>query len=182
MKSIQNIKDGDIFLVANNKPISHGIMAFMWLWAIQKRQPTIFVPSHAGTLYWENGELVIYESLKNGNEKRIFLKSYDLEKITWFILTPNMPYTSQEQIKMKMYAEELLFNKHYQYGSFLSWIICVATLGIVQTWRDSDKLTVCFEYAARLAASQRPSDWPKKLENVTGIDILENTNWRVLYL
>ena len=167
--NINDIKDGDTFLVKTDNWLSKTICKVMTIWGRKRRFPVKPIYSHAARFIWIADELYLFGSVENGYNPILFRKHYDWENSDFAIMRRKEPLNEEERKQTINYMLHLdTISISYQYWNFIQWLLLVY-LGIDTFGNDSKKFMYCYE-SERYA---RKNLNPEKYGNVSKTDIFD---------
>lgn len=177
---INEIKNGDSFLVKSNSFLSKAICKVMKHYGKKKGYDTSILYSHAARFCWIAGELYLFGSVDNGYNPILFRLHYDWDKDDFAIMRRNTELSEKEELQTINYCMHLdTVSISYQYWNFFCWIFLVY-LNINLFRKDSDSFTYCYESERKARKNLNPENYGDTSQ--TDIyQLLYDNNYKIIY-
>lgn len=163
---ISDVQSGDVLAVKGKGFPSPEIIYFMERYAKKNNIKCDWIGSHLAMLFWDknSGRLFVAESVDNGFHFREFEKHYDFAEGNLKVLSPKIPYTEEQVIKMWLFAMHLqTINVGYQFINFAEWIAKIE-LKLNIFGKGNNKFTFCYESVYKILQTVNPEAFWKKEE------------------
>lgn len=173
------MKTGYILFYHGKSFLSKSIEFFMLIFGMKKRISTKWIPSHMGTIFIEDSDIRIGESVWPRYKINDFKSNYNTN---YLILKPKIDFTEEEIEKGRKYMLDLSTKGIYQWWKYPAWIYYSLT-GKTSLFgkKSSDYNTICFESACRVLNEMRKGYFPEdyNFEAAYYGDVLYNNNFEI---
>ena len=177
---MNEVKDGDTFLVRTDSWLSRTICNVMRRWGKKKKRPLTPIYSHAARFAWIADELYLFGSVENGYNPILFRKHYDWDQTDFAIMRRKKELSVEEKKQTINYMLHLdTISISYQYWNFIQWLLLVY-LNIDTFGNDSKKFMYCYE-SERYARKNLNPDRYGNVSRTDIFDLLYDPNYDVVY-
>jgi len=178
--NINEIKDGDTFLVRTNSWLSKTICKVMTKWGREKNYLIRPIYSHAARFAWIADELYLFGSVANGYNPILFKEHYDWDNDDFAIMRRKKPLSEKDRKQTINYMLHLdSISISYQYWNFIQWLLLVY-LGLDTFGNDSKKFMYCYESERYARKNLNPSRY-NDVSQTDIFDLLYDPNYEVIY-
>lgn len=178
--NINDIQDGDTFLVRSNSFLSKTICKVMKHWGKKNGYNVNLLYSHAARFIWIADELYIFGSVANGYNPILFTKDYDWNTDDFAVMRRKKPLSNKEKKQTTRFVLHLdSISVMYQYWNFIQWLLLVY-LNINTFGKDSAKFMYCYESEREARKNLNPENYGDVSETSI-FDLLYDENYEVIY-
>ena len=178
--NINDIQDGDTFLVRSSSFLSKMICKVMTHWGKKKGYEVKPMYSHAARFIWIADELYVFGSVANGYNPLLFEKEYNWDTDDFAVMRRKKPLTKAEKKQTTRFVLHLdSISIMYQYWNFLKWLLLVY-LNINTFGKGNDKMMYCYESEERARKDLNPENYGI-ISETDIFDLLYDKNYEVIY-